>query len=158
MKFVKVDDNTYIYDSSLQDSADLTDTITIVESGDITIIGLDEGTTYTLHEASTVSGYSLLANDATIVFTANDESGVLTGGATIETSHATIIVDGSNDETTTAQSALDGTSTANVVLRNYKGISLPETGSIAAIIISGLGFVASSAGAAFVLNRKKDEE
>lgn len=158
MKFVMVDANTYIYDSSLQgdDATGVTTDIMTVD-GDITIIGLDEGT-YTLHEVETAAGYSLLANDATIVITADVEENVLTGAADLTTTYATIIVDGSNSETTSATTVMDGTSNLNVIVRNYKGISLPETGSIAAIVISGLGLLASGAGAAFVMNKKKDEE
>lgn len=160
MKFVMVDANTYIYDSSLQgdDATGVTTDIMTVD-GDITIIGLDEGT-YTLHEVETVAGYSLLANDATIVVTADVEENVLTGAADLTTTYATILDDENvaAGETTSATTVMDGTSNLNVIVRNYKGISLPETGSIAAIVISGLGLLASGAGAAFVMNKKKDEE
>lgn len=160
MKFVMVDANTYIYDSSLQgdDATGVTTDIMTVD-GDITIIGLDEGT-YTLQEVETVTGYSLLANDATIVIAADVEGNVLTGAADLTTTYATILDDENEaaGETTSATTVMDGTSNLNVIVRNYKGISLPETGSIAAIVISGLGLLASGAGAAFVMNKKKDEE
>lgn len=168
MKLVKVDDNTYIYDSSLQEATEGVTTDIITVDGDITFIGLDEGT-YTLHEVETVAGYSLLANDVVITITANtvapahagEPATALTGDATLTTEYATIIDDDNAQagETTSAVTALDGDSNLNVIVRNYKGINLPETGSIAALTISGLGLAVALAGAAFmVAKKKKDEE
>lgn len=166
MKFV-VEGTNYIYDST-GTATGATDTIVTVGE-DIHIIGLDEGT-YTLHEAETVAGYSLLANDATITVTGNtvtvgtapNTHNELNGSAKIETEYAGLITDAetyANEDDEANTSALEnGVSDVNVIVRNYKGIYLPETGSMTAITLSGLGLAIATAGAAYMVAKKKKDE
>ena len=172
MKFYKVNDNYYVYDSTGAASGTVTDIVT--NTADITIAGLDEGT-YTIHEAATVSGYSLLANDATITIDANEGTNtqltlyrgqtaqhILDGSADLTVTNAALVASGetlgtgedANDDT-----LKNGTSSVDMVIRNYKGIYLPETGSIAALVMTGVGIFTVLGGGAFVVaRRKRDEE
>lgn len=165
MKFV-VDGNDYIYDSTGEAAGATADIITVADS-DLHFIGLDEGV-YTLHEVETVVGYSLLANDATITIVENtDNEGLLDGSANVTTIYAGIVTDeefeaneyDDEDDEADTSALEDGVSDVNVIIRNYRGIYLPETGSMTAITLSGIGLAIAAAGAAFmVAKKKKDEE
>ena len=125
-------------------------------SADLKIVGLDEGT-YTLHEIKAPTGYSLLAQDVTVTIAAVVESGEITGACTVTVSNSTAITDTANDtEGASKTTGVTGASDVNVVVRNYRGITLPETGSIAAIatIVFGLG---NMLGGAVLISRKKND-
>lgn len=167
MKFV-VEGTNYIYDST-GEAQGATDEIVTVDE-DLHFIGLDEGS-YTLHEVETVTGYSLLANDAVITIAGNKVTvgegaaahEELDGAANVKTVYAGLVRDEEtyDDEDAEADTTHeeDGVSDVNVIVRNYKGIYLPETGSITAITLSGLGAAVAAAGAAYmVAKKKKDEE
>lgn len=123
-------------------------------SADLKIIGLDEGV-YTLHETKAPAGYSLLAQDAVVTIEAVVENGEITGACKITVSNSTVITDAANDEEGAVKTTdVTGVSDVNVVIRNYRGITLPETGSVAAIatIVFGLG---NLLGGAILVSRKK---
>lgn len=130
--------------------------ITTTATGDITIIGVDEGT-YILHEKSSPSGYSVLAQDVTIVVTGVTDNGELTGACQITVTNGTVITDAANDtEEASKNSGNSGSSDVNVVVRNFRGVNLPTTGSISAIIIGISGLIAVIGGGAFIAKKKND--
>lgn len=134
------------------------DSYIITEStGTITVKGLDEGTYY-LNEIEAPEGYAKLAEPIVITVTAVlDEDGNPTGNATISVENGSVLVDGATEETVAGVTVGDGSSNVKVIVRNYKGISLPETGSIGALIVTALG-AAAAMGGAVISRKRRDEE
>jgi len=134
------------------------DSYIITEStGTITVKGLDEGTYY-LAEVEAPEGYAKLAEPIVITVTAVlDEDGNPTGNATISVENGSVLVDGAAEETVAGVTVGDGSSNVKVIVRNYKGISLPETGSIGALIVTALG-AAAAMGGAVISRKRRDEE
>lgn len=128
--------------------------IVTTATGDITIIGLDEGT-YTLHETEAPTGFALLANDVTVVIDAKEAANEITGAANVAVSNATVLKDGEQAEAANKDTLATGVSDVNVLVRNYHGVTLPETGSITAIVLTISGLV-TLAGGALVARKKND--
>lgn len=132
--------------------------ITTTATGDITIVGLDEDT-YTLTETTAPTGFAQLANPITVVITAltSGNPAEITGYYNAAATNGTVITDAANDtEGANKDASTEGVSDVNVVVRNYHGVTLPETGSIAAIVISLSGLFAAIGGGAFVARKKND--
>ena len=153
------DNNTYIVDPE--------GTVTEIETGTSALVikGLDAGT-YTLVETETPSGYSKLGNNPVVTLTVETGSNsnltlrrgqtltsTLTGQATVAATSAEITASG----TVTNNSALTSEAPA-VVVRNYKGIVLPGTGSITAIVLMGIGAASILGGGAFITIKRKKED
>ena len=78
---------------------------------------------------------------------------MMTGTAIIKTTN-TVIYDDPDDVTL----GHDGVN-ANLILRNYEGVSIPETGSVASLIIMIVGGIVIIGGIIFfVLKSKKDRD
>jgi len=137
--YFKVSGTTYTYNSSITAATAGNDYVSVIETvatADIVFQGLDEGT-YTLTETEAPSGYSMLAAPVTVTVTDADATGDLDGTAVVTATNATVegIV---------------------VTVKNYEGISLPETGSVTSIIVMVVGLMIVLGGAAYlVMSRKK---
>jgi len=151
----KKDGNTYIY------SADGTVTDIVSTDAQLVIKGLDAGT-YVLTETEAPSGYAK-AGDITIVIEGVEADGVLTGAAKITVTNAGVTdgtkTDGKYVITAEATTGTDGQANISVLVKNYKGITLPGTGSVTSIIVMVVGAVIVLGGGAFLLfGKKKGEE
>lgn len=147
------------YTLSDKDAEGATNVIETVSGEDITFKGLDAGT-YTLTETDAPSGYAKLANVITVQVEAVTEEGALTGAAKVTVTNATAVTDTTGDtEGGDKTTGTTGVSDVNVVVRNFKGISLPETGSVTSIIVMAAGALVVLVGVAYLLRgRKKDDE
>ena len=151
------------YTLSDKNAVGATDVIETVSGEDITFKGLDAGT-YTLTETDAPSGYAKLANVVTVKVEAvkAGEAGkeTLTGAAKVTVTNATAVTDTEEDtEGAEKTTGTTGDSNVNVVVRNFKGISLPETGSVTSIIVMAAGALVVLGGVAYLLRgRKKDDE
>ena len=147
------------YTLSDKNAEGATDVIETVSGEDITFKGLDAGT-YTLTETDAPSGYAKLANVITVQVEAVTEEGALTGAAKVTVTNATAVTDTTGDtEGGDKTTGTTGVSDVNVVVRNFKGISLPETGSVTSIIVMAAGALVVLGGVAYLLRgRKKDDE
>ena len=147
------------YTLSDKNAAGATNVIETVSGEDITFKGLDAGT-YTLTETDAPSGYAKLANVITVQVEAVTEEGALTGAAKVTVTNATAVTDTTGDtEGGDKTTDTTGVSDVNVVVRNFKGISLPETGSVTSIIVMAAGALVVLVGVAYLLRgRKKDDE
>ena len=147
------------YTLSDKNAEGATNVIETVSAGDITFKGLDAGT-YTLTETDAPSGYAKLANVITVQVEAVTEEGALTGAAKVTVTNATAVTDTTGDtEGGDKTTGTTGVSDVNVVVRNFKGISLPETGSVTSIIVMAAGALVVLVGVAYLLRgRKKDDE
>ena len=147
------------YTLSDKNAEGATNVIETVSGGDITFKGLDAGT-YTLTETDAPSGYAKLANVITVQVEAVTEEGALTGAAKVTVTNATAVTDTTGDtEGGDKTTGTTGVSNVNVVVRNFKGISLPETGSVTSIIVMAAGALVVLVGVAYLLRgRKKDDE
>ena len=147
------------YTLSDKNAVGATDVIETVSGEDITFKGLDAGT-YTLTETDAPSGYAKLANVITVQVEAVTEEGALTGAAKVTVTNATAVTDTTGDtEGGDKTTGTTGVSNVNVVVRNFKGISLPETGSVTSIIVMAAGALVVLVGVAYLLRgRKKDDE
>ena len=147
------------YTLSDKNAVGATDVIETVSGEDITFKGLDAGT-YTLTETDAPSGYAKLANVITVQVEAVTEEGALTGAAKVTVTNATAVTDTEEDtEGGDKTTGTTGDSNVNVVVRNFKGISLPETGSVTSIIVMAAGALVVLVGVAYLLRgRKKDDE
>ena len=147
------------YTLSDKDAEGATNVIETVSGEDITFKGLDAGT-YTLTETDAPSGYAKLANVITVQVEAVTEEGALTGAAKVTVTNATAVTDTTGDtEGAEKTTGTTGDSNVNVVVRNFKGISLPETGSVTSIIVMAAGALVVLVGVAYLLRgRKKDDE
>ena len=147
------------YTLSDKNAVGATDVIETVSGEDITFKGLDAGT-YTLTETDAPSGYAKLANVITVQVEAVTEEGALTGAAKVTVTNATAVTDTTGDtEGAEKTTGTTGDSNVNVVVRNFKGISLPETGSVTSIIVMAAGALVVLVGVAYLLRgRKKDDE
>ena len=147
------------YTLSDKNAEGATNVIETVSAGDITFKGLDAGT-YTLTETDAPSGYAKLANVITVQVEAVTEEGALTGAAKVTVTNATAVTDTTGDtEGAEKTTGTTGDSNVNVVVRNFKGISLPETGSVTSIIVMAAGALVVLVGVAYLLRgRKKDDE
>ena len=162
--YFKNEGNSYKYAgavASLENvPTDFTAEIQSNATGDLSVIGLDEGV-YTLTETSAPSGYAKLANPATVTVEAlKDSENNLTGAAKIRVTNSVAVTDTTGDaEGNTKNTGVLGNSDVNVVLRNFKGISLPETGSLTSIIIMIAGAAVVICGVTYMLvSRKKREK
>ena len=147
------------YTLSDKNAEGATNVIETVSGEDITFKGLDAGT-YTLTETDAPSGYAKLANVITVQVEAVTEEGALTGAAKVTVTNATAVTDTTGDtEGAEKTTGTTGDSNVNVVVRNFKGISLPETGSVTSIIVMAVGALVVLVGVAYLLRgRKKDDE
>ena len=147
------------YTLSDKNAAGATNVIETVSGEDITFKGLDAGT-YTLTETDAPTGYAKLANVITVQVEAAKEEDALTGAAKITVTNATAVTDTTGDtEGGDKTTDTSGVSDVNVVVRNFKGISLPETGSVTSIIVMAAGALVVLVGVAYLLRgRKKDDE
>ena len=147
------------YTLSDKNAAGATNVIKTVSGEDITFKGLDAGT-YTLTETEAPTGYAKLANVITVQVEAVTEEDALTGAAKITVTNATAVTDTTGDtEGGDKTTGTTGVSDVNVVVRNFKGISLPETGSVTSIIVMAAGALVVLVGVAYLLRgRKKDDE
>ena len=147
------------YTLSDKNAEGATNVIETVSGEDITFKGLDAGT-YTLTETDAPSGYAKLANVITVQVEAVTEEGALTGAAKVTVTNATAVTDTTGDtEGGDKTTGTTGDSNVNVVVRNFKGISLPETGSVTSIIVMAAGALVVLVGVAYLLRgRKKDDE
>ncbi len=147
------------YTLSDKNAEGATNVIETVSGEDITFKGLDAGT-YTLTETDAPSGYAKLANVITVQVEAVTEEGALTGAAKVTVTNATAVTDTTGDtEGAEKTTGTTGVSNVNVVVRNFKGISLPETGSVTSIIVMAAGALVVLVGVAYLLRgRKKDDE
>ena len=147
------------YTLSDKNAEGATNVIETVSGEDITFKGLDAGT-YTLTETDAPSGYAKLANVITVQVEAVTEEGALTGAAKVTVTNATAVTDTTGDtEGGDKTTGTTGVSNVNVVVRNFKGISLPETGSVTSIIVMAAGALVVLVGVAYLLRgRKKDDE
>ena len=147
------------YTLSDKNAAGATNVIKTVSGEDITFKGLDAGT-YTLTETEAPTGYAKLANVITVQVEAVTEEDALTGAAKITVTNATAVTDTTGDtEGGDKTTGTTGVSNVNVVVRNFKGISLPETGSVTSIIVMAAGALVVLVGVAYLLHgRKKDDE
>ena len=134
------------------------DATEIVTNGrEIRFYGLDAGS-YKLTETGAPSGYALLRDPIVFTITPVTETVeetkiVMTGTAIIKTTN-TVIYDDPDDVTL----GHDGVN-ANLILRNYEGVSIPETGSVASLIIMIVGGIVIIGGIIFfVLKSKKDRD
>lgn len=174
MKFSAGFDTTYqtvfFYDP---DDGDVTE-FTTSKDKYIVFFGLNEGTYY-LKETEAPTGYAILAEPAVVTVTAlKDEDGNYTGACRVDVSNATTLTEdelggvtlidgavkfagyGSDKEDATSDSYDVGDYEDNhVIIRNYKGITLPETGSINALLVAVLGLLTLTVGAAILLRGKK---
>lgn len=126
---------------------------------EIRFYGLDAGS-YRLVETGAPAGYAILRDPIVFTITAEtreleDETIEMTGSATIKTSN-TVEYDDPED-LTLGHGA--GDVNANLIVRNFEGVSIPETGSITSIIIMIVGgVVLIGAIIFFVLKSKKDRD
>ena len=111
-------------------------------------------------ETEAPNGYAKLANVITVQVEAVTEEGALTGAAKVTVTNATAVTDTTGDtEGGDKTTGTTGVSNVNVVVRNFKGISLPETGSVTSIIVMAAGALVVLVGVAYLLRgRKKDDE
>ncbi len=128
---------------------------------EVRFIGMDDGT-YTLTETEAPSGFSKLSGPLsfTITGTKGDED-KLTGAATVTSgSDALKLVKDDKTESDgiiTAKSA-NAAPEVNLQVKNYEGISLPSTGAMTSLIVTGAGAAVIGGGLFFGLRRKKDED
>ena len=161
--YFTVSNDKMTYTLADEDTDGATAVIETVSAGDITFKGLDAGT-YTLTETEAPTGYAKLANVVTVKAEAvkAGEAGkeTLTGAAKVTVTNATAVTDTTGDtEGGDKTTGTTGVSDVNVVVRNFKGISLPETGSVTSIIVMAAGALVVLVGVAYLLRgRKKDDE
>ena len=161
--YFEAEGSIYKYGGAVADVADVPEGYTAeIVTGDsyVEIYGVDEGV-YTLTETEAPAGFAKLANPATITVEAiKGADNKLTGAAKITVTNAVVITDTVGDtEGDTKNTGAIGNNDVSVILRNYRGISLPETGSITSIILMIAGAVVVIGGAVYmVLSRKKGEK
>lgn len=157
--YFTVSNDKMTYTLADEDTDEATNVIETVSGKDVTFKGLDAGT-YTLTETDAPSGYAKLANVITVQVEAVTEEGALTGAAKVTVTNATAVTDTTGDtEGGDKTTGTTGVSDVNVVVRNFKGISLPETGSVTSIIVMAAGALVVLVGVAYLLRgRKKDDE
>lgn len=157
--YFTVSNDKMTYTLADEDTDGATNVIETVSGEDITFKGLDAGT-YTLTETEAPTGYAKLANVITVQVEAVTEEGALTGAAKVTVTNATAVTDTTGDtEGGDKTTGTTGVSNVNVVVRNFKGISLPETGSVTSIIVMAAGALVVLVGVAYLLRgRKKDDE
>ncbi len=146
--------------------------VTTDEDGRVSVSGLEgskDGTTYQIHETKAPEGYSLIGNDITVTIKAEtngvDSHGndVLTGKATFEVGNSTGYEDNGDDkdrENQATELKTDGNGSIDIVVlvKDTKGISLPETGSRSALFCMIGGALIILIGALyyeFAVRRKK---
>jgi len=158
---------SYAFSSLAEGETGATD-IVIPESGVVTIFGLDVGV-YTLTETEAPEGYTKVG-DITITVEAETVSATddtLTGNAKISVAGGSLL----NSDTWTSGTKYTATLSTTLVtasgsnggnvavfVRNYKGIVLPETGSVTSIIVMAVGALIVLGGGAFLLFGKKRSE
>jgi LPXTG-motif cell wall-anchored protein len=153
---VSPDGRVYTVDYSITEDTDgYTNVITTLGTGSITIKGLDDGE-YELVETKVPSGYSGVGDVVITIMPLTDNNG-FTGAANISVSDGAAVKTNTNPtEVDTADTSATGVSDVHVIVKNYKGISLPETGSVASIIVMVVGLMIVLGGAAYlVMSRKK---
>lgn len=123
---------------------------------EIRFYGLDAGS-YSLEEIKAPEGYSKLGEP--IVFTIEaiyDDEGNLTG-------EAKIVIKADQENMCSLDGALTGTTAgdteATIIIKNFEGISLPETGAMTSLYVMGAGAaVVAGAGLFFGLRKKKEDD
>jgi fimbrial isopeptide formation D2 family protein len=127
------------------------DKITSKNGGHAVIEGLDEGT-YTLTETKAPDEFTKLSESITIVITeTKDDNGNSTGEATITANGGgdATVVDDQGNPTGMIESDENGSIKMIVLVKNFKGVTMPETGSRtamycmiggAAVIVLGAGY------------------
>ena len=123
---------------------------------EIRFYGLDAGR-YSLEEVKAPEGYSKLGEP--IVFTLEaiyDSEGKLTG-------EAKIVIKANQENMCSLDGELTGTTAgstdANIVIKNFEGISLPETGAMTSLYVMGAGAaVVAGAGLFFGMRKKKEDD
>lgn len=148
--------DTYVVDST-RDNGGATEFTT--EGHEIRIRGLDAGS-YRLIETSAPSGFAILRDPIVFTITAEtreieDNKFEMTGSAFIKT--ATTVEYDDPEDLTLGHGADDVN--ANLIVRNFEGVSIPETGSVTSVIIMIVGgIVVLGAIIFFILKSRKDRE
>ena len=128
---------------------------------EIRFYGLDAGS-YKLVETSAPIGFAILRDPIVFTLTAETElidpesnKTQMTGTAVIVTAN-TVKYDNQDDLTLGHSSRA---SNANLIVRNYEGVSIPETGSVASVIIMIIGGIVILGGIIFfIIKSKKDRD
>ena len=160
IKLVKESDT--VYRVAKDGDTDTTSDIEVKSktSGAPIIKGLDEGT-YTLVEKTAPDKYSKVSDITVTVTAVKGNDGLPTGAATIAVTGGTTSLEQGSEvkEGEVLTNANDGNISINVYVKDTKGISLPETGSRAAMyfLIFGAAFVAAGAVIFGFSSRKKHE-
>ena len=155
IKFIDNGNGTYtkateeqLTDETLKDK--ITDTIVSQQSGLASVKGLDEGT-YSITETKAPDQYTKIEGDITVTITADKNEGEPTGTATVTAGGAgdaemegnKITDSETGEQTGSVKIKGDGTIDAIVLVKNYKGITLPETGATSAMfcMIGGIAIL-----------------
>lgn len=158
IQLVKVSDDEYRVATAeeIKEGNTVTDIAVNSKSGHNPIIkGLDEGQ-YVLHEKTAPDSYSVVP-DITVTITANKNTDdKYTGAATVSVSSGKLQEGLSKADENSKVTATDGTVNINVYVEDTKGISLPETGSKAAMYcLLGGALLVIMGGAFFGLTSRK---
>ena len=126
-----------------------------VTSGkEIRFYGLDSGT-YSLTETEAPEGYAKLADPVVFSITAlRNADGDFTGEAKVE-----LLPDMENlcSLNTPLTGTTAGDTAVDLTIKNFEGISLPETGSMTSLFVMGAGAVIAAGGGLYLGLRKKNE-
>lgn len=174
LSLVKVEDadqpNLDIYRPAT--SEDTNGVITEFQTRDkeIRFIGLDAGT-YFLEETYAPTGFALIEGKMEFTITAInpeddeatteiDESDALTGTAAVESKTDLIAVDDTrvDDEAADFVYVYDDTQSIDLIIRNFEGVNLPETGAVTAIALTAAGAAVVGGGLFFAFRKKKDDD
>ena len=130
---------------------------------EIRFYGLDAGS-YKLVETSAPIGFAILRDPIVFTITAETElidpssdsnKTQMTGTATITT--ANLVEYDDKEDLTLGHNPV--VSNANLIVRNYEGVSIPETGSVASVIIMIVGGIVILGGIIFfIIKSKKDRD
>ncbi|MEA4932772.1 MAG: SpaH/EbpB family LPXTG-anchored major pilin, partial [Lawsonibacter sp.] len=120
-------------------------TVTTISAGSITIKGLDDSTTYYLHETKAPDGYNALSAPVSFVITAGYE----TAGNALASGSPTVSVDNG-----------DASTTLSTDVKNLTGAELPSTGGIGNTIFYVIGGTLAAGAGVMLIARKrvKDEK
>ena len=135
-----------------------TDTEFVTDGKEIRFYGLDAGS-YRLIETGAPSGYALLRDPIVFTITPDmikiDDTHQRMSGTAIITTTNVVEYDIADEKVL----GFEGEVNANLIIRNYEGVSIPETGSVASIIIMVIGGIVLLGGIVFfILKSRKDRE